>query len=126
MLPMKFYDDVFDSLLDDSDIKMMRSDIYEKDNKYIIEMDLPGFKKEDIKLECKKGNLIVTAEKKQENEDKNKKYIRRERSYGKCSRSFYLGDIDESNIEAEFHHGTLKVTVPKVDEEKNKKYIDIK
>ncbi len=130
MLPMKFYDDMFDSLLDDSDLRndmrMMKSDIYEKDNNYVVEMDLPGFKKEDIKIECNRGNLIVTAEKKHEDEDKNKKYLRRERSYGKYSRSFYLGDIDEERINAEFHHGTLRITIPKKDEHKNTKYIDIK
>ena len=126
MLPRKFYfDDFVDSLMESDKASMMNCDIYEKEGNYIVEMDLPGFNKEDIKLECNKGNVIITAEKKHEEEDKTKKYLRRERSYGKYSRSFYLGDIDQENINANFDNGTLTITIPKVDEEKNKKYIDI-
>lgn len=125
MLPRKFYiDDIFDSLLE-SEKNNMRCDIYEENNKYIAEIDLPGFKKDEIKIECNKGNLIITAEKKIEEESKDKKYIRRERSFGKYSRSIYLGDIDDENISANYTDGTLKITIPKIDEEKNKKYIDI-
>lgn len=82
----------------------MKCDIYEKENTYHVDMDLPGFKKDEIKVECNKGNLIVSAEKKHEEEEKDekKKYIRRERIYGKYSRSFYLGDVDEENIEASY------------------------
>ena len=125
MLPRKFYiDDIFDSLLE-SEKNSMRCDIYEEENKYVVEIDLPGFKKDEIKIECNKGNLIITAEKNKEEVDKNKKYIRRERSFGKYSRSIYLGDIDDNNISANYTDGTLKITIPKIDEEKNKKYIDI-
>ncbi len=125
MLPRKFYiDDIFDSLME-SEKKNMLCDIYEDGNNYVTELDLPGYKKEDIKIECNKGNLIITAEKKKEVNDDNKKYIRRERSYGKYSRSIYLGDIDQDNIKAEYNDGTLTITIPKIDEEKNKKYIDI-
>lgn len=126
MLPRKFYfDDFVDSLMESEKNSMMNCDIYEKEGNYVVEMDLPGFNKEDIKLECNKGNVIITAEKKHEEEDKTKKYLRRERSYGKYSRSFYLGDIDQENINANFDNGTLTITIPKIDEEKNKKYIDI-
>ncbi|HIT10234.1 MAG TPA: Hsp20/alpha crystallin family protein [Candidatus Onthousia faecigallinarum] len=126
MLPRRFY---FDNALDDffeEEGAKMKCDIYEKDNKYHVEMDLPGFTKDEIKIECNKGNLIVTAEKEEDEENKDKKYLRRERSYGKYSRSFYLGDIEEDGINAEFSNGTLHITVPKVDENKDKKYIDIK
>ncbi len=126
MLPRRFY---FDNALDDffeEEGARMKCDIYEKDNEYHVEMDLPGFKKDEIKVECNKGNLVVTAEKEEETENKDKKYLRRERSYGKYSRSFYLGDIEEDGINAEFQNGTLHITVPKVDENKDKKYIDIK
>ena len=126
MLPRRFY---FDNALDDffeEEGARMKCDIYEKDNEYHVEMDLPGFKKDEIKVECNKGNLVVTAEKEEETENKDKKYLRRERSYGKYSRSFYLGDIEEGGINAEFQNGTLHITVPKVDENKDKKYIDIK
>ena len=126
MLPRRFY---FDNALDDffeEEGARMKCDIYEKDNEYHVEMALPGFKKDEIKVECNKGNLVVTAEKEEETENKDKKYLRRERSYGKYSRSFYLGDIEEDGINAEFSNGTLHITVPKVDENKDKKYIDIK
>ena len=128
MLPRRFY---FDHALDDffeEEGAKMKCDIYEKDHIYHVDMDLPGFKKEEIKIECNKGNLVVTAEKKEENDEKdeNKKYIRRERSYGKYSRSFYLGDVDEENIEASFNNGTLQIDIPKIDENQNKKFIDIK
>ena len=128
MLPTRFY---FDNALDqffESENSKMKCDIYEKDNTYHIEMDLPGFKKEEIKVECNKGNLVITAEKSSNNEEKDedKKYLRRERVYGKISRSFYLGDVNEDAIEAKFDNGTLTISIPKIDENKNKKLIDIK
>lgn len=128
MLPRRFYfDNALDDLFEEEGAKM-KCDIYEKENTYHVDMDLPGFKKDEIKVECNKGNLIVSAEKKHEEEDKDekKKYIRRERIYGKYSRSFYLGDVDEENIEASYDNGTLHITVPKIDENKNRKLIDIK
>ena len=128
MLPTRFY---FDNALDqffESENSKMKCDIYEKDNTYHVEMDLPGFKKEEIKVECNKGNLVITAEKSSNNEEKDedKKYLRRERSYGKYQRSFYLGDINEDAIEAKFDNGTLSISIPKIDENENKKLIDIK
>ena len=128
MLPTRFY---FDNALDqffESENSKMKCDIYEKDNTYHVEMDLPGFKKEEIKVECNKGNLVITAEKSSNNEEKDedKKYLRRERVYGKYSRSFYLGDVNEDAIEAKFDNGTLSISIPKIDENENKKLIDIK
>ena len=128
MLPTRFY---FDNALDqffESENSKMKCDIYEKDNTYHVEMDLPGFKKDEIKVECNKGNLVITAEKSSNNEerDEDKKYLRRERVYGKISRSFYLGDVNEDAIEAKFDNGTLTISIPKIDENKNKKLIDIK
>ena len=132
MLPRKmFLDDMFDSFLD-SETPKMKCDIYELDNNYNLELDMPGFTKDDIKIEFNKGTLTISADKKVENEEKedrttkeDKKYIRRERFYGKVSRSFYLGDIEEENIKAEFKDGTLKVTAPKKDENISKKVINI-
>ena len=127
MLPRRFY---FDNALDQffEEGNNMKCDIYEKDNIYHVEMDLPGFTKDEIKIECNKGTLSVTAskEEKHEEEDSDKKYIRRERTYGKFSRSFYLGEVNEDGINASFNNGTLTISIPKIDEEKAKKYIDIK
>ena len=87
---------------------------------------MPGFTKDDINIEFNKGTLTISAEKKEEKEEKDeKKYIRRERFYGKLSRSFYLGDIEEENIKAEFKDGTLRVIAPKKDENISKKVINI-
>ena len=123
MLPSRF---LYDSMFGFDRFEDMSCDIYEKDNKYHLEMDIPGFSREDIKIECHKGTITVSVEKQIENEsqDENKKYIRRERKFGKYKRSFYLGDIDEDNIKAEFRNGTLILTVP-LKEETLKKEITI-
>ena len=89
-------------------------------------MDVPGFDKKDISLEVKNGYLNVTAHRKSEEDVKEKNYIRKERSYGKFQRSFYVGDLDEDKIEASFNNGTLTVVIPKKEAETNKKYIEIK
>ena len=126
LIPRKFYlDDIFDDFtISKSD--NMKCDIYELEGDYHIEMDIPGFDKNDISIEAKNGYLTVTAEKNSENNEDNKNYIRRERSYGKYERSFYLGELDSDNIEAEFKEGMLKITVPKKEEIENKKVIEIK
>lgn len=124
MLPSRiFFDDMFDDFkMDDK----MKCDIYEKDDIYNVEVDIPGIKKEDIKIEFNKGTLTITAESKKEEIDKSRKYLHRERKmYGKVQRSFYLGDIDEENIKAKFNDGILKIEVPKKQEEETKKLIDI-
>ena len=91
-------------------------------------MDVPGFSKEDISVEAKDGYLTISAEKNNEvnEEDEKKNYIRRERVYGKYERSFYVGDLDQDKIDAEFNNGCLKITVPKKEEVENKKVIEIK
>lgn len=124
MLPSRiFFDDMFDEMKEEN---KMRCDIYEKDNIYNVEVDIPGISKENIKIEFDKGTLTITAESKKEEVDNSKKYLHRERKiYGKVQRSFYLGDIDEENIKASFNDGILKIEVPKKLEENTKKFIDI-
>ena len=119
LIPRKFYlDDIFDDFLTTKKEQTMKCDIYEKDGNYHIEMDVPGFSKKDISVEAKDGYLTVTASKDNETEEKDdsKNYIRRERVYGKYERSFYVGDLDEDKIDAEFKDGCLKITVPKKEE----------
>lgn len=115
MLP-RFYDSLFDEL----EMKGMQTDIYVKDNCYHIELDVPGFKKEDINIEFHKGNVIIKAEKEVSSESDDKKYIRKERRYNKLERSFYFSDIDEENIKAEFKDGTLHLVLNKKQEEAKK------
>lgn len=128
-MPRKFYlDDIFDEMMLPKKEQHMKCDIYEKDGNYHIEMDVPGFDKKDISIEANDGYLTITAEKNSEDEEKNenKNYIRRERVYGKVERSFYLGDLDQDKIDAEFKNGILNIVVPKKEETSNKKRIEIK
>ena len=99
---------------------IMKTDIREKKDKYIIEMDLPGYEKENINLELKDGYLEVTASvEKEENGGDEEKIVHKERFYGHCSRSFYVGDqITEEDIKAEFKNGILRIDVPKKEEKK--------
>ena len=95
----------------------MATDIFETKDGYEIEMDLPGFKKEEISISLEDGNLTIQAAKGLDEDEKEKKtgrYIRRERYAGSCQRSFYVGkDITEEDIKAQFQHGMLTLFVPK-------------
>lgn len=129
LIPRKIYlDDIFDDFISSKKEQLMKCDIYEKEGDYHIEMDIPGFSKEDISLEVNDGYLKIKAEKSNEikEEDESKNYLRRERSYGKVERSFYLADLEEDRISAEFTNGMLKIVVPKKEEKNTKKIIDIK
>ncbi len=133
---MKFYptiNNVFDDLFYDPFMSRssnnMRTDIIEKENEYELSMELPGFNKEDIRMELKDGYLMISANKNTDNEVKDDKghVIRRERYQGNCSRSFYVGDVKEEDIKASFTNGELKVSLPKsnVKHAEEKKYIEI-
>ncbi len=127
LIPRKFYlDDFFDNFVSAKEVDNMKCDIYEEDGDYHIEMDIPGFDKNEIQIEAKNGYLTITAEKHKEETEEKKNYIRKERNYGKYTRSFYLGDLESDKIEATFADGMLKIIVPKKEEAENKKYIEIK
>lgn len=100
-----------------NDKKLMLTDIKESDKGYELEMDLPGFKKEEIKASLENGYLIISVEKGLEQDEKDnegKKYIRRERYTGSCQRAFYVGDeIEQGDIKASFKHGILRLDIPK-------------
>lgn len=111
---------------------MMKTDIKEQEDGYELEMDLPGFTKDEITAELKDGYLTISASKgldKDEQEKETGKYIRRERYAGACQRSFYVGeDVTEQDIKAEFKHGMLKLFVPKKEAKpavETKKYVTI-
>ena len=127
MLPSRvFFDNFFDDFESPKKLdKMMKCDIYEEDNNYVIEMDVPGFKKEDINMELDDGYLKISAEKKSDSEEKDgKKYVRRERHcYSKCERQFYVGNIIDEDIKAKFKDGILKISVPKEEEKKETKKV---
>ena len=126
---LDIFDDVFaDPFFSEKENKIMRTDLKEKDGKYFLEIDIPGFDKDDIKIELQEGYLTITAEKDDEKEDKHAKYLKRERFSGMCSRSYYVGDnVKEEDIKANFKNGILTVEFPKEPEKKveEKKYIPI-
>lgn len=103
----------------------MKCDIYEKDDKYFIEVDLPGVKKENINISYSKGYLNIKTTQKDEVQEENKTYIRRERNYKKLERSFYVGDIEETKIKATYKDGILNVTIPKQKDNNTNKRISI-
>ena len=127
IVPRRFFlEDLFDDF-DDMNVKPvnMKCDIYEKDGNYCIEMDLPGYDKKDIDINFDNKYLTITVSKEEEEKDEEKNYIRRERSYGSYKRQFFLGDINEEEIKAEFNNGILKVVVPKKEVVDTKKKIEI-
>ena len=96
--------------------KLMKTDIIENGNGYVLDMELPGYAKDDIKAELKDGYLTVTAKKTSEKSEgsEDSKFIRRERFEGTSKRSFYVGEyLNEDDIKAEYKDGVLKLEIPK-------------
>lgn len=112
-----------------SSSSIMKTDIKESENDYEINIDLPGYQKEDVQAELKDGYLVITARNESSVEDtSSKEYIRRERFFGTCSRSFYVGkDVRQEDISARFENGVLIMNVPRNIEKpvEEKKYISI-
>ena len=109
---------------------LMKTDVRETKNSYEVDVDLPGFKKDEIKLELDNGYLTISAAKgldKDETDKETGKYIRRERYAGNLSRSFYIGDVKQEDVKAAFKNGILSISVPKEDKKakEEKKYITI-
>ena len=95
---------------------LMKTDIRETDGSFELDIDMPGFNKEDLKADLKEGYLTISASTNKDDgeKDENGRYIRRERYVGSCSRSFYVGeDIKQDDIKAKFENGILKISVPK-------------
>ena len=129
MMPSIFGESLFDDFMDgfafpDIDKKLygkhashiMKTDVREKDNTYEVDIDLPGFKKDEIQIQLEKGYVTVSAAKGLDKDEKDKKgkYIRRERYAGNVSRSFYVGEhVQKEDIHPKFENGILSFTVPK-------------
>ena len=95
---------------------LMKTDVREMDGSYELDVDLPGFKKDEVHVDLKNGYLTIQAAKglDKEEQDKKGKYIRQERYAGACSRSFYVGwDVEPDEISAKFESGILQISVPK-------------
>ena len=142
LMPSIFGENLFDDFMDGfafptanwnyakNTANVMKTDIKENDKGYELDVDLPGYKKEDVKAELKDGYLTISAsnDNTKEEKDEDGKYIRKERYTGSVSRSFYGGKyVTEEDIHAKFENGILKLSVPKVDAPKveENKYISI-
>ena len=112
--PFRELEEMSRSFWNDTELTAFRTDIKKQDGNYILEAELPGFKKEDISIDIDKDCLTISAEhKSEENEDdKDKGFIRRERYYGSYSRSFNIKGIDADAISASYNDGVLSLTMP--------------
>ena len=110
------FDDMFDDFFGTAPVaSIMKTDIHEKDGYYTLDVELPGYKKEDINMEIANGYLTIKAKHEVNDEEKDAKgnLVRSERSFGSCSRSFYVGsNIKASYIKARFENGILVITLP--------------
>ena len=148
MLPSIFGENLFDEMFDEAfDMvpsfnrhnplygkhgkNLMKTDVRETDESYELDIDLPGFKKDEISAQVANGYLTISAQKGLDKDEKDKKgkYIRKERYAGSMSRSFYVGDnMKQEDIKAKFENGVLTLQVPKkeeIPEEQTKKFITI-
>ena len=151
MMPSIFREDLFDNFMEDfafpsfrsfSDAdrmlygkhagKLMKTDVKETEEGYEVDIDLPGFKKDEIRMQLENGSLTVSASRSLDKDEKNENgsYIRRERYAGSMSRSFYVGEaVKQEDIHAKYESGVLKLGLPKMEDKKpeveEKKYIAI-
>ena len=111
-----FNDPLFERPFGRASSQIMKTDIHENDANYLVEMELPGYKKEDIKADLKDGYLTITASRNEakEEHDSKGKCIRKERYTGSCNRSFYVGkELTQDDIKAAFSDGILRLSIPK-------------
>ena len=131
MLPSIFGENLFDDFFDDDFMRsmwsrrnplygkhaknLMKTDVRETDTTYEVDIDLPGFKKDEIDVDLKDGYLTISAAKGLDKDEKDKKgkYIRQERYAGALRRSFYVGDIESKDVSAKYEDGILKISLPK-------------
>ncbi|MEY8428375.1 Hsp20/alpha crystallin family protein [Lachnospiraceae bacterium 46-15] len=148
MMPSIFGENLFDNFMKDfafpafPDIdsalygkhaqNLMKTDVKETESGYEVDIDLPGFMKDEVKASLENGYLTISAAKcldKNEQEENTGRYIRKERYSGSCERSFYVGeDVSENDIKGEFQQGILRLTIPKQEARpavEEKKYINI-
>ncbi len=133
MLPSIFGENLFDDFFNDTFARdlfngngrdplygkharnLMKTDVKETDSNYVLDIDLPGFKKDEVSIDLKDGYLTVSAAKglDKDQKDQEGRYIRRERYSGQCARTFYVGDLKPEDISAKYEDGILKLTIPK-------------
>ena len=107
--------------------RLMRTDIEEKDDKFLVAVEMPGIKKENIKVSLNEGTLKVSYKQDEAKEENNNKhFIKKERFVSEGERSFYLGDVDNTKVDASLENGVLNIVVPKAVKVDNEQFIDIK
>lgn len=118
---LDFFDDAFDSLFKpmfyEEKFNTMKTDIKEREDSYVMDVEIPGFDKKDVNISLKDGYLTITAEKKEEDNGKKENYVRRERSTS-LSRSYYVGDVAKESVKAKYENGVLSIEIPKEQEKK--------
>ncbi len=120
-----FFNDYFDLFNSKQNHNFMNTDIIEKENNYILKVEVPGINKEDITIDYDDENLNIKIVK-NDNCEENDNYLRKEICYGEYSRKFYVGNINENEIEANYNNGILTISIPKKTQLENKKSIEIK
>ena len=145
MFPSVFGENLFDDWMDDFGFRdnffsgknplygkhaknIMKTDVRETDKGYELDVDLPGFKKDEVQVQLKDGYLTISAAKGLDKDEQDKKgnYIRRERYAGSTSRSFYVGDgVKNDEVHAKFENGVLKLSIPKESSTRKSKLINI-
>ena len=132
MLPSIFSENLFDDFFNDNfgmfpvwnernplygkrTKNLMKTDVRETEDSYELDIDLPGFKKDEVTVDLKDGCLTISAAKglNKDEQDKKGRYIRQERYAGACSRSFYVGDVEPKDVSAKFEDGILRISMPK-------------
>ena len=132
MLPSIFSENLFDDFFNDNfgmfpvwnersplygkrTKNLMKTDVRETEDTYELDIDLPGFKKDEVTVDLKDGCLTISAAKglNKDEQDKKGRYIRQERYAGACSRSFYVGDVEPKDVSAKFEDGILRISMPK-------------
>ncbi len=120
-----FNDFFSDPALGFSGLNSMKADIKENEKEYIIEAEIPGARKEDIKLDLRDDRLTISVEKSEETKEERANYIRRERRYGSSSRSFYVENVNNEDVSAKYENGILSVVLPKSEVKKSNNRIEI-
>ena len=126
---INFFDNIFDEDFSPAGVfgSSFKVDVRETDKNFTVDADLPGFKKEDVNVSYKDNYLTIKAKREEEVKEEKENYIRQERSTGEVMRRFYVEDVDEDAIDAEFKDGVLKIVLPKKEKViAEKKVISIK
>ncbi|MBR2545795.1 MAG: Hsp20/alpha crystallin family protein [Erysipelotrichaceae bacterium] len=119
------WDEFFNNDFYPQTLGQMKTDIKETEKEYLLDIEMPGYNKNNVEITVNDGYLTVTGTKEEKKESGEKEYITRERYTGKVSRSWYIGDVNIEDVKASFTDGILKISVPKEDRKKEISYINI-